>query len=64
MMEGLSRICTTLAELNERMEQERKVYLAELEDRQRKGLRGDEAANPQSPIPNQSRAARLLQEPY
>jgi len=43
MMEGLSRICTTLAELNERMEQERKVYLAEFEDRQRKGLRGDEA---------------------
>ena len=43
MMEGLSRICTTLAELNERMKQERKVYLAELEYRQRKGLRGDEA---------------------
>ena len=42
-MEGLSRICTTLAELNERMERERKVYLAELEDRQRKGLRGGEA---------------------
>ena len=43
MTEELDRICTTLADLNKQMEHERKVYLAELADRNRKRLKGDDA---------------------
>ena len=43
MTNELERICTTLADLNRQMEEERKVYLEELADRKRKRLKGEDA---------------------
>lgn len=43
MIESLDKICMSLAELDKKMNEERRVYAAELKDRLNKGLTGEEA---------------------